>query len=87
MFKSLINLAQQAAAYSEEHDLFCEMTTMGLLRWGYLEIGKWLADQGCIDRPDDVFMMNTNEIESSVMVPGKADMRWLTRRRRKNGRH
>ena len=61
---------------------FCEMTTMGLLRWGYLEIGKWLADQGCIDRPDDVFMMNTNEIESSVMVPGKADMRWLTRRRR-----
>ena len=38
--------------------------------------------QGCIDRPDDVFMMNTNEIESCVMVPGKADMRWLTRRRR-----
>ncbi len=82
LFKSLINLAQQAAPYSEEHDLFCEMTTMGLLRWGYLEIGKWLTDQGCVDRPDDVFMMNTNEIESSVMVPGKADMRWLTRRRR-----
>jgi len=80
--KSLINLAQQAAPYSEEHDLFCEMTTIALLRWGYLEIGKWLCDQGCIDRPDDVFMMNTSEIESSVMVPGKADMRWVTRKRR-----
>jgi hypothetical protein len=27
-------------------------------------------------------MLNTNEIESSVMVPGKADVRWITRRRR-----
>jgi len=81
-FEALINLAQQAAPYSEEHDLYCEMTTMALLRWGYLEIGEWLADQGCIDRPDDIFMMNTNEIESSVMVPSKADMRWITRRRR-----
>jgi pyruvate, water dikinase len=81
-FKSLINLAQQASSYSEEHDLYCEMTMMAILRWGYLAIGKWLCDQGCIDRPDDVFMMNTAEIESSIMVPGKADMRWLTRKRR-----
>jgi len=81
-FKSLINLAQQASAYSEEHDLYCEMTIMAILRWGYLAIGKWLCDEGCIDRPDDIFMMNTLEIESAVLVPGKADMRWLTRRRR-----
>jgi pyruvate, water dikinase len=81
-FKSLINLAQQASAYSEEHDLYCEMSMMAILRWGYLEIGKWLTSQGCIDRPDDIFMMNTLEIESTVMVPGKADMRWLTRKRR-----
>jgi pyruvate, water dikinase len=81
-FKSLINLAQQASAYSEEHDLYCEMTMMAILRWGYLEIGKWLTDQGCMDRPDDIFMMNTLEIESAVMVPGKADMRWITRKRR-----
>ncbi|HAR97173.1 MAG TPA: hypothetical protein DCR97_14610 [Deltaproteobacteria bacterium] len=81
-FKALINLAQQAAAFNEEHDLYCEMTMQAVLRWGYLEIGKWLADQGCIDRPDDIFMMNTNEIESSIMVPSKADMRWITRKRR-----
>jgi phosphohistidine swiveling domain-containing protein len=81
-FKSLINLAQQASAYSEEHDLYCEMTMMAIVRWGYLEIGKWLTSQGCMDRPDDIFMMNTDEIESCIMVPSKADMRWITRKRR-----
>lgn len=81
-FKSLINLAQQAAGYSEEHDLYCEMTIIAVCRWGYLAIGKWLYEQGCIDRPDDIFMMNTPEIESCVLVPSKTDMRWITRRRR-----
>lgn len=81
-FEALINLAQQAAAFNEEHDLYCEMTMQAILRWGYLEIGKWLASQGCIDRPDDIFMMNTQEIESCAMVPQKADMRWITRKRR-----
>ena len=81
-FKSLINLAQQAAGYSEEHDLYCEMMMVAVCRWGYLAIGKWLFEQGCIDRPDDVFMMNTLEIESCVLVPNKADQRWITRRRR-----
>jgi len=81
-FRALINLAQQASSYSEEHDLTCEMTSLAVMRWGYLAIGKWLHEQGCIDRPDDIFMMNTLEIESCVMVPHKADMRWITRRRR-----
>jgi pyruvate,water dikinase len=81
-FKELIKLAQHAGAFNEEHDLYCEMTMQAVLHWGYLEIGKWLCDQGCIDRPDDVFMMTTIEIESCVMVPGKADMRWITRGRR-----
>jgi phosphohistidine swiveling domain-containing protein len=81
-FKSLINLAQQASSYSEEHDLYCEMTMIAVMRWGYLAIGKWLYEQGCIDCPDDIFMMNTLEIESCVLVPNKADMRWITGRRR-----
>lgn len=80
--KSLIELAQQASGYSEEHDLYCEMSCVAVLRWGYLAIGKWLCDQGCIDSPDDIFMMNTLEIESCVLVPNKADQRWITRRRR-----
>jgi phosphohistidine swiveling domain-containing protein len=81
-FKSLINLSQRAAGYSEEHDLYCEMMMVAVCRWGYLAIGKWLCDEGCIDSPDDIFMMNTLEIESCVLVPNKADQRWITRRRR-----
>ncbi|MCD6353885.1 MAG: hypothetical protein J7M06_06740 [Proteobacteria bacterium] len=81
-FMALINLAQYATSYSEEHDLFCEMTVQALMRRGYLAIGKWLADNGAIDRPDDVFMMNPMEMESAVLLPHVNDFRWVTRRRR-----
>lgn len=81
-FKELIKLAQRASSYSEEHDLFCEMTVQALMRRGYLAIGKWLAENGAIDRPDDIFMMNPMEMESCVLLPHLNDFRWITRRRR-----
>jgi len=81
-FSSLIKLGQNATVYSEEHDLFCEMTIQALMRRGYLAIGKKLAEGGAIDRPDDVFMMNPWEIESNILLPHLNDFRWVTRRRR-----
>lgn len=81
-FESLIKLAQNATVYSEEHDLFCEMTIQALMRRGYLAVGKWLAENGAIDRPDDIFMMNPMEMESIVLLPRLNDFRWITRRRR-----
>ncbi len=81
-FEALIGLAQNATSYSEEHDLFCEMTAQALMRRGYLAIGKWLADNGAIDRPDDIFMMNPMEMESAVLLPHLNDFRWVTRQRR-----
>lgn len=81
-FLSLIKLGQRATVYSEEHDLFCEMTIQAIMRRGYLAIGKKLAEGGAIDRPDDVFMLNPWEIESSILLPHLNDLRWITRRRR-----
>jgi len=81
-FRSLIGLAQKASSYSEEHDLFFEMTFFAIAGWGYRKIGEWLAKNGCIDRPEDIFMLNGREIENALMVPFKSDMRWIARRRR-----
>ncbi len=81
-FRSLINLAQRASSYSEEHDLLCEMTHFAVLRRSYLHIGEWLAKNGCIDRPEDVMFLISPEIEMCLLVPQRNDMRWITRRRR-----
>ena len=82
-FSSLIRLAQKASSYSEEHDLFFEMTFFAIAGWGYRKIGEWLAKNGCIDRPEDIFMLNGREIENAIMCPFKSDFRWIARRRRK----
>jgi len=81
-FSSLIKLGQNATVYSEEHDLYCEMSIQAIMRRGYLAIGQKLAEGGTIDRPDDVFMMNPWEIESCILLPQLNDLRWLTRKRR-----
>jgi phosphohistidine swiveling domain-containing protein len=52
------------------------------MRRGYLAMGRRLAEKGTIDTPDDVFMMNPDEIDRVMMVPESHDMRWITRRRR-----
>ena len=81
-FETLIRLAGKASSYSEEHDLYCELMLHAHLRRGYLAIGKRLAEKGTIDRPDDVFMLNPDEIDRVAMVPEAHDLRYITRRRR-----
>ena len=81
-FKGLIGLAGKASSYSEEHDLYCELMVQAFMRRGYLAIGKRLAQKGTIDKPEDVFMMNPDEIDRVMMVPEAHDMRWVTRRRK-----
>jgi phosphohistidine swiveling domain-containing protein len=82
LFEGLIRLSGKASSYSEEHDLYCELFAHALMRRGYLAIGRRLAEKGTIDTPDDVFMMNPDEIDRVMMVPETHDMRWITRRRR-----
>jgi pyruvate, water dikinase len=81
-FEGLIRLAGKASSYSEEHDLYCELMSQALLRRGYMAIGKRLTESGTIDNPDDVFMLNPDEIDRVMMVPEFHDMRWITKRRR-----
>jgi phosphoenolpyruvate synthase/pyruvate phosphate dikinase len=82
MFLLLIRLAQRAGIYSEEHDLYCELYMHALLRRGYLAIGRRLTAYGSIDKSDDVFFLNPDEIERAIIVPEHHDLRFITKRRR-----
>ena len=82
LFEAMIRLSGKVSSYSEEHDLYCELIVQSLMRRGYLAMGRRLAQEGTIDIPEDVFMMNPDEIDRVMMVPKACDMRWVTRRRR-----
>jgi pyruvate,water dikinase len=82
LFEGMIRLSGKVSSYNEEHDLYCELIMQALMRRGYLAIGRRLAQKGTIDNPEDVFMMNPEEIDRVMMVPEAHDMRWITQRRR-----
>jgi pyruvate,water dikinase len=80
--EGLIRLAGKASSYSEEHDLYCELMSQAMLRRGYLAMGRRLAECGSIDKADDIFMLNPDEIDRVMMVPEAHDLRSITKRRR-----
>lgn len=82
LWEGMIRLAQKAGVFSEEHNYYIEMLHHALYRVGYLEMGRRLAEAGTIDRPDDILMLNPEEIESVMINPEINDLRWITRRRR-----
>jgi len=79
--KALIGLAQKCASYSEEHDLYCELYSHALMRRAYLEVGRRFAEKGTIDKPEDIFMLNFDEIDRAIVYPDRLDLRFIARRR------
>jgi pyruvate,water dikinase len=82
LFEGLIRLSGKISSFSEEHDLYCELMVHAFMRRGYLAIGRRLAAKGTVDKAEDIFFLNPNEIDRVIMVPESYDMRWLTNRRR-----
>jgi pyruvate,water dikinase len=82
LWESLIRLSGKASSYSEEHNLYCELMAHSILRRGYLAMGRRLTEKGTIDAPEDIFMLNPEEINRVMLVPEYHDMRWITRPRK-----
>ena len=82
LYEALVRLSGKISAFSEEHDLYCELMVQAFMRRGYLGMGRRLTEKGTIDQPEDIFMLNPDEIDRVMMVPESYDMRWITRRRR-----
>jgi pyruvate,water dikinase len=80
--KALIELAQKASAVSEEHDLYCELYAHAIIRRSLLGIGKRLAQAGTIDKPDDIFFLNPDEVEMVMIGPEFHGLQYIVNRRR-----
>ncbi len=81
-FEVLIRLAQKASSYTEEHDHYLDMYSHALIRRGLLGIGRRLAQAGTIDKPDDIFYLNPDEVESVMLVPEAHKLQYIVDRRR-----
>ncbi len=81
-FRKLIDLGGKFSSYSEEHDLYCELYSHAMIRRGLLAIGNRLANAGTIDKPDDVFFLNPDEVEMVMLGPEFHKLQYITSRRR-----
>ena len=84
MFLTLLRLTQKAGAYNEEHTYYCECMCHSIMRRSFLKIGERLARAGTIDKPDDIFFVNPDEIQRVIHVPEIHDLRWIVNRRRRD---
>jgi len=81
-FEALIKLGGKAGSYSEEHDLYCELYMHAVLRRSFLGIGRRLANAGTIDKSDDIFFLNPDEVEMVLMGPEFHKLQYIANRRR-----
>ncbi len=80
--EALIQLGGKTGSYSEEHDLYCELYMHAMLRRGFLGMGRRLAKAGTIDRPEDIFFLNPDEVERVLMGPEFHKLQYIANRRR-----
>lgn len=81
-FEALITLGGKTGSFSEEHDLYCELHCHAVMRRGFLGMGRRLAAAGTLDRPDDVFFLNPDELERALQAPDFHKMQHIANRRR-----
>ncbi len=81
-FSEMIELGGKASQLSEEHVYYCEYSYHSALRYQFLRLGKKLVKAGTMDDPEEIFLLNPEEIESVIMVPEANDLRTLIKARR-----
>jgi phosphohistidine swiveling domain-containing protein len=81
-FEALIKLAGKTGSFSEEHDLYCELYCHAVMRRGLLGIGRRLVAAGTIDKPDDIFFLNPDEVERVLGAPEFHMLQHIANRRR-----
>jgi phosphohistidine swiveling domain-containing protein len=81
-FEALIRLGGKTSSFSEEHDLYCELYMHAVLRRSFLGMGRILAEAGTIDKPEDIFFLNPDEVEMVLMGPEFHKLQYIANRRR-----
>jgi phosphohistidine swiveling domain-containing protein len=81
-FGALLRLAQKAGMFNEDHTYYCEYYGHAMVRRCLLAIGKRWVQGGTIERVDDIFFFNPEEIDSFGIAPEAWDLRYIVNRRR-----
>lgn len=68
-FLAVMKLAQRTSSISESHDWICECQCFPSFRYCILKIGERLLKYGTISRPDDLFFLIPDEIETLIALP------------------
>jgi phosphohistidine swiveling domain-containing protein len=82
-FKMILSVAQKSAAFSEEHNHYCELMCHSLIRRTLLGMGRRWVQSGAIDAVDDMFFLFPDEVRKAGINPDMFNMRPVVERRRK----
>jgi pyruvate,water dikinase len=82
-FKALMHVAGQAGAFSEEHGHYCEFWANAVVRHICLAMGKRFVEAGAIDKVDDIFFLNGDEVNFFVASPEYHEIRAIVNARKK----
>jgi len=83
-FEALMKVAAAAGPFSEEHGHYCEFWSHAMIRRCCLGIGRRFVKAGAIDKAEDIFFLNGDEVYSSIFCPEYLDIRSIVNQRRKD---
>jgi len=83
-FEALMKAAAIAGRISEEHSHYCEFWSHAMIRRCCLAIGRRFVQAGALDKVDDIFFLNGDEVYSSIFCPEYFNIRSIVNQRRKD---
>jgi len=83
-FEALMKVAAAAGPFSEEHGHYCEFWSHALIRRACLAIGRRFVQAGAMDKVEDIFFLNGDEVYSSIFCPEYLNIRSIVSQRRKD---
>jgi rifampicin phosphotransferase len=69
-FERLVERAQRAYPIREDNEFYLISAPLAVIRYSLLEIGRRLAERGQIDRPEDVFYLEIDEVPAALSTGG-----------------
>ncbi len=82
-FVTLMEAAQRAGYWSEDHSYYLDLYCSAMGRWVTKEIGRRFAESGVINDSQDVYFLVADEIEKAMIPMGKVKLGQYVDRRKK----
>jgi pyruvate,water dikinase len=86
-FESMLQVAQQATAISEDHTLYIDFGSVYQVRRVILEFGRRFAEAGVLDAPGDIFLLTRGELRETAERFPTVDRKAVVTARRREMEH